>query len=148
MKHVIAAFFVFYVLVAQWLIPLNDWREVYPFFHWSLFSEVQPQRRIYRLELYALDSKERCWFEQCRLVPPALKSTQFFYLIQSLGTAIKLNSAEWQLLLEQTKRQLGAHVSNRYAVTVYESDIHLVDFAQNKLTHKDTQLLSFDLGEP
>jgi hypothetical protein len=87
-KRLVYGAFIFYGIMSQFVIPRNHWSEIYPFFHWSLFSELQSEFQIVRLKILTTNEQNHevsCFLEDCDFVSASFKNKRLYFLLQDLG---------------------------------------------------------------
>lgn len=86
-----------FLISSQFLIPKNDWQEIFPFFHWSLFSSLDGQFNFVQIKLKTKTANGlfvECYLQDCEGAAVRLRTKNFFFLIQDLARAIKNKSSD------------------------------------------------------
>ena len=111
--------FLLYFLSSQILIPLNNGREVFPFFHWNLFSEANPQKTVFHLKILRSGIELN--------IPERLRSKRFFFLIQDAGR-IGTSDLASPLFAEKNRQIqdfLRQELAAPFVYELYESTVDL-----------------------
>ena len=120
--------------------------EIFPFFHWELFSRVpEPQQETYGIRLTALNGAplgDPVYFEDSIL--PTHQSSNAYNVIQSIGTAFEAGDREavdrYRTILESRYLEPATSaeyqlvhreydVEERYECDCYDTEVVLAEFS-------------------
>jgi hypothetical protein len=96
-KAYIICFYFFLVLFSQIISPAIQWKEVFPFFHWNLFSVSSKEYEDYQVYFPQYD----CELKTCKFLRPEAQDPEVYYLMQELGRSFALNSSDFKRIKNQ-----------------------------------------------
>lgn len=83
------------------IVPLSfNNGEIFPFFHWSLFSETGGEYWQY----YIYFNKEKCELKECIFLNDSVKDEEVYWLIQDMGNAYDSKNSEFPFIKEKFER--------------------------------------------
>lgn len=139
-KVLVTAFFASYILFSQVLIPLNSWQEIFPFFHWNLFSGIEPQFAMVRIRVYSDQSSNSCYIEECTFFNERYRNSRLFFTVQNFAAVLKDHTNLEDKSLQFQKNQLGRLIlaATSEAALKYELVLVTADLRSSTKTYRYT----------
>lgn len=96
-KVYIYCFYIFSIVFSQIISPAFQWKEVFPFFHWNLYSVPSGDYHDYQIYFPQHD----CELRTCGFLRPEAKDHEAYFLMQEMGRAFQNKSVAFKDLKNQ-----------------------------------------------
>lgn len=132
LKAFIIVFFGGQFLASQILSGFAPAKEVYPIFHWSLFSHLAETEVVYTI---IIKNREKgpsvCEWRNCSFVPDSAKNNRTFWLIQDMGKALNQNPTRFKTLKSHLERMVNFN-ENLHSYSLEKRTVRPKDYALRK----------------